>query len=122
MQDLMLDEEYFLFLLGLLEKFLSNRGVGHENLIPRETTPFISTPRFREPRHSFDITSQGLEPSPLLSSFFSSSSSGILFRLSTRPTYSYVALTNVFFSLEEKKGKKRKERGKGYDLKGYERN
>lgn len=62
----MLDEEYFFFLLGLLKKFLSNRGVGHENLIPRETTPFISTPRFREPRHSFDITSQGLENSPLL--------------------------------------------------------
>lgn len=76
-----------------------------------------ATPLFR-----YHFARSREQSSPLLSSFSSSSFSGILFRLTTRPTYSYVALTNVFFSLEEKRGKKRKERGKGYDLKGYERN
>lgn len=39
---------FFFFFAWKEKNFLSNPAIGHENLIPRETTPFISTPRFRE--------------------------------------------------------------------------
>lgn len=104
---LTLDEEYFLFLRGLLEKFLSNPGVGHENLIPRETTPFISTPRFERatPLFRYHFARSRVFSFSFFPLFF------FLFLLwNSLSTISCVALTNAFFRRKERK-KRRKEGG-----------
>lgn len=65
---LTLDEEYFLFLRGLLEKFLSNPGVGHENPEGNDAIHFDAS--FRESHATLSISLRKV--SSLLFFFFSS--------------------------------------------------